>query len=145
MDSAGAVAASLVSVTRTRDLFGMRTSHLPGPNYGNDVYSADFKFSGLGQRLGVNLGPLRWLLFSVTYGSKGYRDKTGIDQQRQLGLEIGLNLQQVLFDLKVTRGTWWGYALHVVGDNVRFPFTAVGMRFDLNRGKWRGPNSGNYD
>jgi hypothetical protein len=145
MDSAGAVAASLVSVTRTRDLLGMRTSHLPGPNYGNDVYSADFKFSGLGQRLGVNLGPLRWLLFSVTYGSKGYRDKTGIDQQRQLGLEIGLNLQQVLFDLKVTRDTWWGYALHVVGDNVRFPFTAVGMRFDLNRGKWRGPNSGNYD
>jgi uncharacterized protein YfiM (DUF2279 family) len=145
MDSAGAVAASLVSVTRTRDLFGMRTSHLPGPNYGHDVYSADFKFSGLGQRLGVNLGPLRWLLFSVTYGSKGYREKSGIEKQRQLGLEVGLNLQQVLFDLKVTRSTWWGYALHVVGDNVRFPFTAVGMRLDLNSGKWRGPNNGNYD
>jgi hypothetical protein len=145
MDSAGAVAASLVSVTRTRDLFSMRTSHLPGPNYGHDVYSADFKFSGLGQRLGVNLGPLRWLLFSVTYGSKGYRDKAGIEKERQLGFEVGLNLQQVLFDLKVTRSTWWGYALHVVGDNVRFPFTAVGMRLDLNSGKWRGPNSGNYD
>jgi len=34
---------------------------------------------------------------------------------------------------------------HVVGDNVRFPFTAVGMRLDLNSGKWRGPNNGNYD
>lgn len=145
MDSGGALAASLVSVTRTRDLLGMRTSHLPGPNYGHDVYSADVKLVGLGRRLGVNLGPLRWLLFSVTYGSKGYRDKTGIDKQRQIGLEIGLNLQQVLFDLKVSRGTWWGYALHVVGDNVRFPFTAVGMRFDLNRGKWHGPSSGNYD
>jgi hypothetical protein len=145
MDSAGAVAASLVSLTRTRDLFSMRTSHLPSSTYNDDVYSADFKFAGLGQRLGVNLGPLRWLLFSVTYGTKGYRENSGIDKQRQLGFEIGLNLQQILFDLKVSRGTWWGYALHVVGDNVRFPFTAVGMRVDLNRGKWHGPNAGNYD
>lgn len=145
MDSAGAVAASLVSVTRTRDLLGMRTSHLPSSSYTDDVYSADFKFSGLGRRLGVNLGPLRWLLFSVTYGAKGYRVTTGIEKQRQLGFEIGLNLQQILFDVKVPRSTWWGYALHVVGDNVRFPFTAVGMRLDLNRGKWRGPNNGNYD
>lgn len=30
-------------------------------------------------------------------------------------------------------------------NNIRFPFTAVGMRVDLNRGKWHGPNSGNYD
>jgi hypothetical protein len=132
-------------VTRTRDILGMRTSHLPSSSYTDDVYSADFKFSGLGQRLRVNLGPLRWLLFSVTYGAKGYRVTTEIEKQRQLGFEIGLNLRQILFDLKVTRSTWWGYTLHVVGDNVRFPFTAVGMRFDLNRGKWRGPNNGNYD
>ena len=145
MDSAGAVAASVVSATRTRDLFGLRTSHLPSSTYNDDVYSADFKLAGLGERLGVNLGPLRWLLFSVTYGTKGYRETSGIEPQRQLGFEIGLNLQQVLFDLKVSRGTWWGYALHVVGDNVRFPFTAIGMRVDLNRGKWHGPNSGNYD
>ena len=145
MDSAGAVAASLVSVTHTRDLLSMRTSHLPSSSYTHDVYSADFKFSGLSERLGVNLGPLRWLLFSVTYGSKGYRVTPPIEKQRLLGFEIGLNLQQILFDLKVSRGTWWGYALHVVGDNIRFPFTAVGMRVDLNRGKWHGPNNGNYD
>jgi hypothetical protein len=93
MDAAGATAASVVSLTRTRDLVGMRVSHLPGSTYTDDVYSADFKFSGLGQRLGVNLGPLRWLLFSVTYGSKGYRVKPPIEEQRQIGLEIGLNLQ----------------------------------------------------
>ena len=145
MDSAGALTGSLVAVTHTRDLFSMRTSHLPSSTYTHDVYSADFKFSGLGRRLGVNLGPLRWLLFSVTYGSKGYRVTPPIEKQRLLGFEIGLNLQQILFDLKVSRGTWWGYALHVVGDNIRFPFTAVGMRVDLNRGKWHGPNNGNYD
>ena len=145
MDAAGAAAASAVSLTRTRDLFGMRTSHLPSDTYTHDVYSVDFKLSGLGQRLGVNLGPLRWLLFSVTYGSKGYRVSPPIQKQRQLGLEIGLNLQQILNDVGVKRNTWWGYSLHLVADNIRFPFTAVGMRLDLNTGKWHGPNNGNYD
>jgi hypothetical protein len=145
MNVAGATAASLVSLTRTRDLFGMRTSHLPGSTYNHDVYSADFKLSGLGQRLGINIGPLRWLLVSVTYGVKGYRGSPTIEPQRQVGFEVGLNLQQILNDLGVRRHTWWGYSLHLLGDNIRFPFTAVGMRLDLNRGKWHGPNSGNYD
>lgn len=144
MDTAGAAAASVVSATRTRDLFGMRTSHLPGSTYTHDVYSADLKLSGLGERLGVNIGPLRWLLFSITYRAKGYRVEPRIEQQRLVGFEIGLNLQRILIDLGVRRNTWWGYALHVVGDNVRFPFTAVGVRVDLNGGNWHGPNSGNY-
>jgi len=59
--------------------------------------------------------------------------------------QVGLNLQQILNDLGVKRNTWWGYSLHLIGDNVRFPFTAVGMRVDLKRGKWHGPNNGNYD
>jgi hypothetical protein len=143
MDAAGATAASLVSVTHTKDLFGMRVSHVPGSSYTHDVYSADLKLSGLGKRLDLNIGPLRWLLFSVTYGSKGYRVTPPIDQQRQLGFEIGLNLQQILNDLGVKRSTWWGYALHLAGDNMRFPFTGVGMRVDLNRGRWHGPNGGN--
>ena len=145
MDVAGAIAASVVSLTRTRDLFGLRTSHLPGSTYTHDVYSADLKLAGLARRLGINIGPLRWLLFSVTYGSKGYHVSPPITQQRQLGFEVGLNLQQILDDLGVRRNTWWGYSLHLIGDNVRFPFTAVGMRLDLNRGNWHGPNSGNYD
>ena len=145
MDAAGATAASLVTRTHTRDLLGMRTSHIPGSSYTHDVYSADLKLSGLGRRLGVNIGPLRWLLFSVTYGAKGYRVTPEIERQRQLGFEVGLNLQQILIDLKVRRNTWWGYSLHLIGDNIRFPYTAFGMRYDMNRGKWHGPNSGNYD
>ena len=145
MDAAGATAASVISVTHTKDLLGMRTSHLPGSTYTHDVYSADFKIAGLGQRLGVNLGPLRWLVLSVTYGAKGYRVFPPIEHQRQVGFEVGLNLQQILNDLGVKRNTWWGYSLHLIGDNIRFPFTAVGMRVDLNRGKWHGPNNGNYD
>ena len=145
MDAAGAGTAALLSATRTEDLFGIRTSHVPSSTYTHDVYAADLKLSGLGHRLGVNLGPLRWLLFSVTYGTKGYRVSPPIEQQRQVGFEIGLNLQQILVDLGVKRDTWWGHALHVVGDNVRFPYTAFGMRVDLNHGKWHGPNNGNFD
>lgn len=145
MDTFGATTAALISLTRTEDLLGVRGSHLPTDQYKHDVYSADLKISGLGRRLGVNLGPLRWLLLSVTYASKGYENHPrSIELQRQLGFEIGLNLQQILNDLRVTRDTWWGHALHVVGDNLRFPYTAVGMRVDLNRGKWHGPNNGNY-
>ena len=46
-------------------------------------------------------------------------------------------------DLGVTRQTWWGYGLHLILDNVRVPFTAVGFRYDLNHGKWIGPDNGN--
>jgi hypothetical protein len=144
MDTLGAGAAVLVSASRTEDLLGVRTSHVPSSTYTHDVYSADLKIAGLARRLGINLGPLRWLMFSVTYGSKGYRVDPPIDLQRQLGLEIGLNLQQILVDVGVNRDTWWGYALHLVGDNVRFPYTAIGMRVDLNRGRWHGPNIGNF-
>ena len=145
MDAAGAATASVISATHTRDLLGMRTSHLPASTYSDDVYSADFKISGLGRRLGVNLGPLRWLLLSVTYGSKGYRVLPTTEQQRLVGFEVGFNLQQILNDFGVRRNTWWGYSLHLFSDYVRFPYTAIGMRYDLNHGKWHGPNSGNYD
>ncbi len=73
MDARGAAAAVLVSMTRTEDLLGVRTSHIPGDTYTHDVYSADLKLVGLERRLGIKLGPLRWLNFSVTYGTKGYR------------------------------------------------------------------------
>jgi hypothetical protein len=145
MDASGVVAASLVSLTETKDLLSVRTSHLPGETYTHDVYSGDLKLSGVAERLDWNVGPLRWLLLSVTYNAKGYRVTPPEEQQRLLGFEVGLNLQQILFDLNVKRDTWWGYGLHLFADNIRFPYTAIGVRVDLNRGKWHGPNAGNYD
>ena len=145
MDTTGAAIASVLSFTHTEDLFGLRTSHVPGTFYDNDVYAADLKLSGVGQRLGINIGPLRWLLLSATYGTKGYRAFPPVEKQRLVGIEVGLNVQQILNDLGVKRNTWWGYSLHLVGDNVRFPYTAVGFRYDVNGGEWHGPTSGNYD
>jgi Predicted periplasmic lipoprotein (DUF2279) len=142
MDWLGAGYATLLRATRTDDLLGVRTSHLDG--YSHDVFSMDLKLSGLARRLNINIGPLRYLFFSATYGTKGYPDGPPAERQRQIGLEIGLNLEQILTDLGVTRDTWWGYVLHFAGDNVRWPFTAVGFRYDLNHGKWHGPNTGNF-
>jgi Predicted periplasmic lipoprotein (DUF2279) len=142
MDWLGAGTATLLLATRMDDLLGVRTSHLDG--YPHDVFSADLKLSGLARRFNLNIGPFRYLLLSVTYGTKGYPDGPLAERQRQVGVEIGLNLEQILTDLGVTRDTWWGYVLHFAGDNARWPFTAVGFRFDLNHSKWHGPNGGNF-
>ena len=144
-DTIGAATASVIALTRTKDLFAMRTSHLPSSTYSDDVYAADLKLNGVGQRLNLNIGPLKWLLLSATYGSKGYRVSPPTEKQRLVGIEIGLNLQQILNDVGVKKDTWWGFGLHLFADNIRFPYTGIGMRYDLNKGKWHGPNNGNYD
>jgi hypothetical protein len=97
----------------------------------------------LSRRLGLNVGPLRYLLFSVTYGSKFYPSGPPDLRERQVGFEIGLNFEEILNALGVWRDTWWGYGLHVVFDNIRFPFTSVGFQYGLNHGRWYGPGNGN--
>ncbi len=145
-NTGGVLAWLAISTAHVEDLVGFRTSHLPGPTYSHDVYSADLKLGGLARRLGVDIGPLRFLLFSVTYGTKGYRERDVAPDQRQRlpGFEVGLNLEEILNTVKARRDTWWGYALHVVGDNIRFPYLAIGMRYDLTHHRWHGPNNGNY-
>jgi hypothetical protein len=156
MDTLGAGTAAIIAATRTEDLFGFRGGFLlppsgrdtccavpgKGPDYSNQIQAADLKLAGVARRLGVNIGPLRYLLVSMTYGSKGYPSGVPELRERQVGFEIGLNFEQILNDLRVTRDTWWGYGLHLVFDNVRFPFTAVGYRYDLNHDRWRGPDNG---
>jgi hypothetical protein len=142
MDVLGAGTALLVTATRTDDLVGFRTSHLD--DYTHDVYSMDLKLAGVARRLGLSIGPLRYLFLSMTYGVKGYPDGSPAELERQVGIEIGLSLEEILNSAGARRDTWWGLLLHLVGDNIRFPFTAVGFRYDLNHKKWRGPNSGNF-
>jgi len=157
MDILGAGTAAIIGYLDADDLVGFRYGFLLpksgsetccqvpglGPDYSNHIYTGDLKLSGLARRLGFSIGPLKYLMLSVTYGTKSY--PTGLPElrERQVGIEIGLNLQQILNDVGVRRTTWWGYALHAVFDNVRIPFTSVGMRYDLNHGEWRGPDNGN--
>jgi len=43
----------------------------------------------------------------------------------------------------VPENTWWGIILYKGLNLLRIPFTAVGIRYDLNHRKWHGPDTGN--
>jgi hypothetical protein len=155
MDVSGAGLAALVSAVGVHDVVGFRTGILlptysvpsgrgeVGEGYSSHIYTADLKLAGAARRLHLDIGPLRYLLFSVTYASKGYATGIANLRERQVGFEIGLNLEEILNSLGVRRETWWGYSLHAVLDNFRVPFTSVGFQYDLNAGKWYGPGNGN--
>ncbi len=143
MDIGGALSAALVDAAKAEDLIGFRRGVVNFNNcctYTNEIYSADFALVGAARRLGWNIGPLKYLLFSVTYRTQGYPNESY--KQRQVGFEVGLNFKQILDDLNVRRDKWWGYGLHVVFDNIRVPYTAGGYFYDLNHGRWHGPNAG---
>ena len=147
MDFGGALAAALIDAAGAEDLLGFRRGTASFDvccGYSNEIYTADFHLAGAARRLGLNIGPLKYLLLSLTYGTRGYPGDPGDSAtQRRVGLEVGLDFKQILDDLNIRRNTWWGYGLHVVFDNIRVPFTAVGFRYDLNHGRWYGPNAGN--
>jgi len=147
MDVSGALSAALISTASAEDLIGFRrglASVSNCCNYSNEIYTGDLYLDGVARRVGLNIGPLKYLLLSVTYATRGYPGTPGTSNtQRQVGFEIGLNFKQILDDVDVHRSTWWGLGLHLILDNVRLPYTAVGYRYDLNHGQWHGPNAGN--
>jgi hypothetical protein len=85
---------------------------------------------------------VRFFLLSVTYGTKGYRFSPPENRERNLGLEIGLNLEEILHRIGVPEHKWWGKALFVVATHIRFPYTGYGIRYDFDHGRWRGPDFG---
>jgi predicted lipoprotein DUF2279 len=156
MDTLGSGASALILATRTEDLFNFRNGFLfpkstatccmvpgKGHDYSYNIYTVDLKLAGVSRRVGLNIGPLRYLLFSVTYGSKFYPSGLPSLRERQVGFEIGLNFEEILNSLGARRDTWWGYGLHIVFDNIRLPFTSVGFQYDMNHGRWYGPGNGN--
>ena len=155
-DVLGAGTSVLVQTFGLDDLVGFRHGFLLpaetrtccqerglGRDYSNEIYTGDFKLAGLARRMGWNIGPLKYLNLSFTYGTKGYPKGAIETRERQVGIEIGLNFQEILNDVGVRRDRWWGYVAHMIFDNIRFPFTAGGFRYDLNHGKWHGLDSGN--
>jgi uncharacterized protein YfiM (DUF2279 family) len=153
-DLAGAGTAVLLAKLDAEDLLGFRYGKVPGPapehvedevlgrDYDYEIYTADVKLAGVARRLGIDIGPARYLLLSATYGVKGYPRGAIADRERQVGFEVGLNIGEMLNAVNVTRDKWWGFAAHVVADDFRIPYTAGGFRYDLNHARWRGPNTG---
>lgn len=113
-----------------------------GDDYSKEIYSADLKLAGFLPRLGVRPGPARFFLLSVTYGSKGYRYSAEPVRERNVGVEIGLNLREVLLAVGVPEKPWWGKVLLGIATYFRFPYTSFGWHYDLNHGTWSGPDTG---
>jgi uncharacterized protein YfiM (DUF2279 family) len=115
-----------------------------GTVYSGEIYSGDFKIAGLARRMQFNAGPARFLMTSVTYSTKGYGyDPTIPSRQRLIGVELGLNLPEILSAVGVPDNTWWGTFLYKFLNFFRIPFTSFGFRYNLNDGTWHGPDTGN--
>ena len=113
-----------------------------GDDYSKEIYSLDLKLAGFLPRVGVKPGPARFLLLSATYGSKGYRYSDEPLRQRNIGIESGLNLREVLLAVGVPEKPWWGKVLLGIATYFRFPYTSFGWHYDLNHGTWSGPDTG---
>lgn len=154
-DTAGTASAYLLAHYGLDDTIGFRAGIVPNPetpeeekvegigkDYTREIYTADLKLAGLSRRLDRRFGPARFLLLSLTYGVKGYPYAPPELRERQVGFEVGLNVAEIARAVGVPENRWWGKMLLIVLDIVRIPYTAVGMRYDLNHHAWRGPDTG---
>jgi hypothetical protein len=151
----GSLVATGIDAWGLRDTVGLRFGYVKtlipdaccryggyGDDYSKEIYSADLKLSGFLPRLGLKPGPARFLLLSMTYGSKGYRYSAEPVRERNVGVEIGLNLREVLLAVGVPEKPWWGKVLLGIATYFRFPYTSFGWHYDLNHGTWSGPDTG---
>jgi hypothetical protein len=159
MDTLGAGAAALITHYDMDDTIGFRfgtvSAEQPDPccrtpgigkDYSEEIYTADLKLVGFARRLNLRPGPARFLLVSMSYGSKGYRYSPPDFRQRNIGIELGLNIPEILTVAGVPDNKWWGQLIYGFFNFFRVPFTSIGVYYDLNQGQWHGPNAGNvYD
>jgi hypothetical protein len=157
MDALGAASAMGLSATGWDDTLGFRFGNYIsqhhysdccpdtgryGRDYSGEIYTTDVKLAGAARRLKLDFGPARYLLFSMTYGTNGYRHAPAALQQRLVGFEIGIHFSEILRSLRVPREPLWGEALYTFFEMIRLPYTAIGVRYDLNHGQWFGPTAG---
>lgn len=128
------------------DVFGTTPLALQSPTiqpgYTYEIYTVDLKLAGFLPRVHVRPGFARYLLFSATYDARGYNEAPPELRQRNLSLEIGINLAEVCRGIGISESTWWGKPLILFLEHFRVPYTAWGIRYDLNSGHWLGPDFG---
>jgi hypothetical protein len=158
-DTLGAAGAIFVTKHGLDDVWGFRfglvPNHVPEPccpvtfpgkDYSEEIYTGDLKLAGLAKRTKTNIGLARFLLLSVTYSAKGYRNSLVEFRQQQIGIEVGINFPQILTEIGVQDTTWWGRCLFLFFNAFRVPYTQIGMRYDFIHHEWHGPNIGDaYD
>lgn len=158
-NSIGAVVAFGIDAWKLDDTVGLRLGLMGTPvpppccryggygdDYSKEIYTLDLKLAGLLPRMGAKPGLARFLLLSGTYQTKGYRYSPPENRRREIGIEIGLDVREVLVAVGVPQDKWWGKLLLGFAKYFRIPYTAWGFRYDLNSGTWTGPDSGHgYD
>jgi hypothetical protein len=113
-----------------------------GSDYSRELYSFDLKLDGALKRAGVaRPGAARFFLLSLTYGTKGYRFSPEDVRQRNVGVDVGVNMVEVLRALGIGE-TWWGVPILKFFEYYRLEYTAWGWRYDFNHGKWSGFGTG---
>ncbi len=154
MDTLGAATYLGIAHYGLGDLIGFSAGLVPSPpvvccpygGFGTDytelVYSGDLKIAGLGRRAHFDPGPARFLLVSLTYGSKGYPYANPDVRERQIGVFVGVNFVQILREAGVPEEKWWGKIAYFLFDVIRIPYTQIGYQYDLNQGRWHGPSVG---
>ena len=160
VDALGATAGALINRYELQDLLGLRLglvetkipesaigSSLPtlGRSYNDEIYAADLKLGGLVRRMNGNPGFARFFLTSFVYLTKGFGyDPPLPTRYQEIGFEVGLNFTEILRAFGVNEKTWWGQGLIAVFNFFRFPFTQVGVYYNLFDGKWYGPGAPNH-
>jgi len=154
MDWLGAATSVAISHYGLDDLIGFRAGRVPSPtapccpfggtgkDYSEEIYTGDLKIAGLADRARFNAGLARYFLFSITYSAKGYPYADPLVRERQIGFEFGINFCEILRKLGIPPDKWWSKILYFAFDVLRFPYTQVGMYYDLNNGHWYGPGIG---
>lgn len=156
LDTLGSATALAVYHYGLTDLIGFRWGYVSAPKahccpyggFGTDysmlIFTGDLKIAGLARRTHVNPGLARFLLISLTYGTKGYPYSAPELRERQVGIEVGLHVTELLRAAGVPENRWWSRPLFFLLDVFRIPYTAIGLRYDLNHHLWRGPNTGGW-
>jgi hypothetical protein len=156
-DVLGSLAAVLVKYNHLDDTVGfqlgrwLRTAIPPeivggrplfGIDYAQEIYTMDVKFGGLLPRLHARPGVARFFQFSFAYLTKGFGYNPPLDSRYQeIGLEIGLDFQEILKAVGVDNSTWWGDTLQRIFGFLRIPYTQVGAYYNLKNNKWYGPGA----
>ena len=152
--SAGGAFGALVDAGGLGDTLGMRFGRVPTQKpdrqegsqgstaYHHTIDTLDVHLSGLLPRMGVKPGAFRFLMVSGTYSARGYGFVDTPYRQRLVGVEVGLDVAGILRAAGVREETWWGGPLLFFTRFFRLPWTAIGVRYDLNDGRWLGPDFG---
>jgi hypothetical protein len=157
VDALGTAAGLLIQRNHLEDMLGLRLgladTLIPpeavgssvatlGRSYNSEIYAADFKPAGLVRRLGGKPGFERFFLTSFVYFTRGFGyDPPLPTRYQEVGFEVGINFPEILRAVGVDEKTWWGTGLQAIFQFFRFPFTQVGVYYNLFDHKWYGPGA----